>query len=619
MTEDTGTDRRKQQLQAEIETFDRKMKLSPLTQSMLADDWIVEFDDDVPPKQMGQLYRAQIRLHYGADDEYSTVLGNILKKDKQKNLQINKIANDAVKFAPPIMSATMNEAIADLDVPRGNMVQSDFYERLAPYKYPGTSTWNPGIEDSYVNAVTKVCNKLEAEMKLTQATPLADFMTWKSQLVSGTNSGDWLYESLDKDQWTSQRIPELMDQARKVVSGNFDKTVDRDWRTKGIFTMFGRTPNRPVHAVAMFEKMIGAKLNYDLTRGIGNNPSESNIAWMSLDSMLERAGASMADVEATIHEDFKRFDSYVNPELCAAVYKGFQQSDFLRSQPENREIMDFLMQDLTTPTWLRIAPHYKAKMRASLYSGTPITQVFGSIVHMAFIEMLKDEHGFNCTDYMVLSDDGFCTYDGTAVEAQNYVDDTMIPLAEDIGMILNPKKSYVADITRKRVMYNRDGDKIVRHDVGPFLQKFPQINPDHAFGNVPRLIRSLKGRERDFERESYQMLFQLLPNMRRTERGERSQIAGWVTDFWRTLEVLAQVRPGYPRVREMIQTVTKVYPQFWKKFDKLVEAAEASGDVLFDTATERAGGSSDKGTTRWLVNYLKEVRSTKVWPRLPVE
>jgi hypothetical protein len=616
MKDDSGAELRRKQAEAEQATFDRKMKLSPLTQSMAADGWEIEYDADVPPKQMAQLYKAQVRLHYGSDDEYNTILGNILKRDKQKNMQINKIALDAVKFAPPIMAATMQESIPGLDEARGNMIQPDFYERLAPYKFGNPTTWNPGIQDSYVNAVTKVCNKLEEEMKLITATPLADFMTWKTQLVSGTNSGDWLYESLDKEQWVNQYIPELMDAARKVGNGSFDKDVDRDWRTKGIFTMFGRTPDRPVHAVAMFEKMIGAKLNYDLTRGVGKDPMKSNIAWMSLDSMLERAGSSMSTVESTIHEDFKRFDSYVGPELNSAVLEGFRQSDFLKSSPENREIFDFLVHDLTTPTWLRIAPHYKAKMRASLYSGTPVTQIHGSIIHMAFIEMLRDEHGFNCTDYMVLSDDGFCTFDGTAEEAQKYVDDTMIPLAEDIGMILNPKKSYVADITRKKVMYNRDGDKIVRHDVGPFLQKFPQVNPDHAFGNVPRLIRSLKGRERDFERESYNMLFQLLPNMRRTERGDRAQIAGWVQDFWRTLEVTAQVRPGYPRAREMIQTITKIYPRFWDKFDKLVSAAEASGDVLFDRATERAGGSSDKGTTRWLVNYLKEARAKGSFPKL---
>jgi hypothetical protein len=366
----------------------------------------------------------------------------------------------------------------------------------------------------------------------------------------------------------------------------------------------------------MFEKMLGAKLNYDLTRGLGKDIRRSNIAWMPLDTMFERASMSMSEVECTIHEDFKRFDSYVSPDLTRATLEGLNQSTWLEDQPENRNIMEYLMADLTQDTWLRTSPFHKARMRGSLYSGTPITQVFGSIIHCGYIDMLINDFGFNCTDYMVLSDDGFCTFDGTAEEGRKYRDDVMIPVAEQIGMVLNPKKSYVADITAKKVMHNRNGDKIVRHDVGPFLQKFPQINPDHSFGNVPRLIRSLKGRERDFERDTHRMLFQLLPGMRLTERGDRSQIVKWVQDFWRTLEVTAQVRPGYPRAREMISTITKVYPDFWKKFDKLVTAAKASGDVLFDTASRREGGASDKGTTRWLVDYLLEARKTGVFPLL---
>jgi hypothetical protein len=281
--------------------------------------------------------------------------------------------------------------------------------------------------------------------------------------------------------------------------------------------------------------------------------------------------------------------------------------------PQNRNIYDFLATELTSPTWLKFGLHLELKMRGSLYSGTPITQVFGSMIHGGFLEMSKADFGFDITDYMVLSDDGFCTFNGNAVQGQKYVDDVMIPNADRIGMILNPKKSYVADVTNRRVMYSSDGVKIVRHDVGPFLQQFMQEDAAHAFGNVPRLIASLKGRERDFERESYQMLFQLLPNLRRSERGDRAQLAGWVQDFWRILEVTSQLRPGYPRAREFIRTVVKLYPDFWKKFDKLVTAAEASGDVLFDTATKRGGGESERGTTRWLVDYLLKVKANNAW------
>ena len=615
MAKDSGTDERRTQQRKERDTFFRKMDQSPLHTMMRADGWTVEVDDSVPEKQVSQLYKSQLKLHYGSTDNYNTLLGNILSKDRSKNLQINKIASDAVKHAPSIISQTMAESMPDLDVSRGSMNQPDFYERLAPYRFDNTSTWDNEIRDSYVSAVTKVCNKWDLETSQARQTPLSDFLTWKTQITSGTNSGDWLYESLDKEQWVSNYIPQLMPYMRDVAAGRFQQDK-RDGRTSGMYTMFGRTPNRPVHAVAMFEKMLGAKLNYDLTRGLGKDFRRSNIAWMPLDTMFERASLSMAEVECTIHEDFKRFDSFVNPELTAATLEGFRQSKWLESQPENRAIMDFLMEDLTTPTWIRTSPFHKAKMRASLYSGTPITQIFGSMIHCGYIEMLIDDFGFNCTDYLVLSDDGFCTFDGTAEEGLKYRDETMIPIAEKIGMQLNPKKSYVADITKKKVMHNRNGEKIVRHDVGPFLQKFPQINPDHSFGNVPRLIRSLKGRERDFERDTHRMLFQLLPGMRLTERGDRNQLVKWVQDFWRTLEVTAQVRPGYPRAREMISTITKIYPDFWKKFDKLVTAAQASGDVLFDTASRREGGASDKGTTRWLVDYLLEARNTGVFPLL---
>lgn len=619
MEDESGTDRRKAQIAKELETYDRKLRQSPLMSQLRADGWIIEDYTDVPDKQRGQLYRSQLGLHYGTTDKYNTLLGNILERDRSKRLQVNKIASDAVKHAPPTISATMEQGMADLDTSRGAMNQTDFYERLSPYRQateqnPNPTTWDPTVEDEFVASVVRVCNKLEKETSMILPTDLANYMEWKAQITSGTNSGSYKWESLVKEQWVSTDIPNLLEQMDRVVKGKWSDEF-MDYRTTGIYTLFGRTPNRPVHAVAMFEKAMGAKLNYDLTRSIGKSP-DSNIAWMSLDTMLQRMGEGMAEVESTIHEDFKRFDSYVSPDLSKAILEGFLQSDWLKSQPENRNIMEYLMRQLSNPTWLLMHGGEKALMRGSLYSGTPITQIFGSILHLAYIDMLKQDHGFNTTDHMVLSDDGFCTFDGPASEAQSYVMDTMIPQAARIGMILNPKKSYVADITKKKVMYNSDGDKIVRHDVGPMLQKFAQINPDHAFGNVPRLIRSLKGRERDFERDSYQMLFQLLPSLRLTERGDRAQLVGWVQDFWRTIEVLAQVRPGYPRVREMIRSIVKVYPGFWKKFDMLVTAAEASGDVLFDTAARRGGGSSEKGTTRWLVNYLLEVRSTKSWPQM---
>ena len=330
----------------------------------------------------------------------------------------------------------------------------------------------------------------------------------------------------------------------------------------------------------------------------------------------------MGSVETTIHEDFKWFDSFVGPELATCVYDGFLESGLFLGQPENRNILAFLLQKLTTPTHIRISPNALLKMKAGLYSGTPVTQLFGSVVHGAYLEILRNERGVNITDYCVLSDDGMCTFDGTKEEGIAAIEGPFVDLASEIGMKISPQKSYVADIRSKKVMFSPStGDPVVRHDVGPFLQKYVQTDDplDNSFGNVPRLISSLKGRERDFERESHQLLISLLPGLRQANRGDRSTLVNWVPDMHRTLEVLAQVRPGYPRVRELVRGVVNVYPNFWNRYDRLVTAAEATGGVLFDTATPRPGGASDKGTMRWLVEYLGEWRSTGTLPQTPGE
>jgi len=598
----------------EAEAFERKLGISVLMNTLKAEGAEIINNDDMPFKQMGQLYRAQHRLHNGSDDEYWTLLGQVTREDSQKRLQINGLAKEAIKHAPDIISQHWSNEIKKIDEPRGAIDAQGFADRLVPYVYKedAPTGYDPKIDEAFTGYCKVVWDKMAMAYNTT-GTPLGDFLTWKTQFTSGTNSGDPKFESLTKEQWVKSYIPELMGAARSIAAGE-EPDLDPMW-TRGHYTLFGRTPDRPVHGVHMLGKMVGAKLGYDIGLGLSGG-KYPHIAWMSLEQMLEYTASAMSHVECTIHEDFKWFDAFVGTELAMAVLNGLKESNFLKSQPENRNILIYLLTELTNPTWIRIAPHYLMKMKAGLYSGTPVTQIFGSVVHSAYIEMLRHERGVGIKDYFVLSDDGMCTFEGDAVAGRKVVVDEMMPLAEEIGMKISDEKSYVADITERRTMFAGE-EKLVRHDVGPFLQKYPQLDPDEAFGNIPRLIRSTMGRERDFDRESHEMLFNLLPGLRLTERGERSQMTSWVTDFWRTLEVLAQVRPGYPRVRKLIYTYTKVYPEFWKKFDKLITAAEATGDKLFDTRLSRGGGQSDKGTTRWLVNYLLSVRETDSWPPIP--
>lgn len=604
----------------EMETYKRKLNNSVLTNKLLAEGATIIENDDMPLKQVGQLYRAQKPLHDGVDAAYWTLLGLKAQKSAKTRLSLNSLAKQAIKFAPTTIAAHWTEEITKIDDSRGSMDADGFADRLTPYIYKEDlkSGFDSRMKDTFTEYCKIVWNKISQSYNAT-ATPLADYETWKAQLKSGTNSGDPLYESLTKEQWTQTYIPQLMDMAR-TIAGTGELDSDSVW-ARGVYTLFGRTPNRPVHGVSALEKMVGAKLNYDLTRGLGDG-KYPHMAWMSLDRMFQRMAEPMGSVETTIHEDFKWFDSFVGQEIAQSVYDGYIESGMFRGQPENRNILKFLLQKLTDPTFIRISPNALLKMKSGLYSGTPVTQLFGSVVHGAYLEILRNERGVYITDYCVLSDDGMCTFDGTKEQGEAVVAGEFVELATQIGMKISPQKSYVADIRSKKVMYSpSDRDPVVVHDVGPFLQKYVQMDDplDKSFGNVPRLIASLKGRERDFERESHQLLISLLPGLRQANKGDRSTLVNWVPDMHRTLEVLAQVRPGYPRVHELVRGVVNVYPNFWNRYDRLVTAAEATGGALFDTATPRPGGASDKGTMRWLVNYLGEWRSTGTLPLRPVD
>jgi len=618
-TPKVGTDRDEQKVRDAkgLETIKRKLANSILSNKLLAEGAIIIENDDMPDKQVGQLYRAQVRLHNGSDEEYLTALGMKAKKDTNTRLTLNGLAKTGIKFAPPTIAEHWTDEIEKIDVSRGRMDAEGFADRLTPYIYNEStkSGFDPKMKDTFTEYCKKVWNNM-AISYTAPATPLADYETWKAQLKSGTNSGDPLYESLTKEQWTNTYIPQLMPKVREIATTSELNITDSPW-DRGTYTLFGRTPNRPVHGVSALEKLVGAKVNYDLTAGLGGG-NYPHMAWMSLDKLFMRMARPMAEVETTIHEDFKWFDAFVGTEIATAVYDGFVESTFMRNQPENRNILMFLLRQLTTPTFIRIAPDKLLKMKAGLYSGTPVTQLFGSVVHGAYLELLRHERGVGITDYCVLSDDGMCTFDGTKAQGLRAVKNEFSDLATEIGMKISAEKSYVANIRELTTMYTpTGGDPIVRHDVGPFLQKYIQYDDpiNHSFGNVPRLIASLKGRERDFERESHEQLVSLLPGLRQANRGDRSTLVEWVPDMWRTLEVLAQVRPGYPRVRELVRGIVRVYPNFWNRFDRLVDAADATGGKLFDTATPRPGGASDKGTTRWLVEYLQSERSNGRMPK----
>ena len=109
------------------------------------------------------------------------------------------------------------------------------------------------------------------------------------------------------------------------------------------------------------------------------------------------------------------------------------------------------------------------------------------------------------------------------------------------------------------------------------------------------------------------MLLQYAPSLARHETGrDRKGLAGWVSDLHRSLDVISTIRPRYPRIREILMWFSKVYPNFWKKFDKLYAAADKT---LWSERSLMAGGTRKGGTSQWVVDYYTEWQEAGVAPR----
>jgi len=601
-----------ERINSEWESTTRKLRSSRLINGMLAGGAEMRQDDNFPKKQARQMYRAQMDAHNGSDDIWPTRLGYKLLEPgdqaRERRQQLTSMINKHIKHSPDVIAQHLEEFNKDIFTSRGAMDVEKYIERFLPYVDYKFEPLDPQVEDLFVECCVRVFNRFEDSMGGV-ITPLSNYMEWVSQFAPGANSGSPLYESLTKEQWANQYIPDMMEELIAICAGN----KPEGHYSNREYVMFARTPDRPIHGVHMLGKAAGSFLNYDLTQRLGVSGTIP-MSWTSLEEMFEDGSRLMANVETTIHEDFSRYDSRINEALNRAVLKAFDESRFLRNDPARRNVYRYLLEEMCSPTDIRISNDVLMKMRGSLYSGTPITQIHGSIIHAAYLECLRESYGVGIHDYRILSDDGMTYYEGNKASAERDLKDHFIPFAAELNLVMNDKKSYIADLTRKKVMLNSNGEKLIRHDVGPYLSKFIQRDADESFGNLTRLTRSLLGKERETERDTELMLFQLLPGLRSTAKGDRNLMRGWVQDFWRMLEVMAQIRPGYPRRREFIKTIVGLYGNFWNRFDILVKAAASTGDVLFDTPTVRGGGTSEKGTVRWLVAYLMEYRETGKWP-----
>jgi hypothetical protein len=329
----------------------------------------------------------------------------------------------------------------------------------------------------------------------------------------------------------------------------------------------------------------------------------------------------MGKGECTMHDDFDAFDNHFGIDLNKLMYSAFLDSDFLSHNSELRNAFEWFCRRLTgegrgEETLLQISPTHAFKMRSSLFSGTPVTQYWGCVFHEAFYDCLVENFGMGMITARVLSDDGIVVLEESPEVARRFMDNEVRTLAEQLGHVISPDgvKSYVADLS-KTVQMHQDVD-IITHDMGPFLQYYPQMDPSATFGNVPRRIYSLFERERDSsDATRLTLLNQYAPSLARQVLGTDKKImAGWVSDLHRSIDVISTVRQRYPRMREILRWFAKVYPNFWKKFSRLYEAADRN---LWQERSMMAGGTRQGGDASWVVEYYNEWRDSGTAPPIP--
>jgi hypothetical protein len=309
--------------------------------------------------------------------------------------------------------------------------------------------------------------------------------------------------------------------------------------------------------------------------------------------------------ESSLHNDFKAYDGHFTKEINVMMRDAFLESTMFEDKPEYRNVFHYFCNQLIRDdSILQYAPTHAMDMRPALFSGIPVTQWWGCIFHEAFYRVLESHYSVGILDYKVLSDDGMAILDNTPAEAEAIMAGPVTELCELTGMTLNAPKSYVADLGHY-VQMHPDADWEI-HDMGPFLQTYPQRDPMRSYSNVPRKVAGLFEKERDSSDITRDiMLQQYAPSLTKHKLGQnvRKKTAGWVTDLHRSLDVLSTIRPSYQRVREVMIWFSKVYPNFWKKFKILHDAADKG---LWEERSLMAGGTRQGMSPKWVVDFFMD-------------
>jgi len=480
-------------------------------------------------------------------------------------------------------------------------VDSQAFENLRPY-------------------ICAVLEDFDDLFKHTKLPSIDEVDKWKSQMNFNRNSG-WPYHMpISSERWTTIDWPNSRQWVKNLASADTAEQVIGAMKSTPtvvnandeVYTAFFRPEDRVIHGVRLLLKGPGAYAG-----SCNKGPmKDSDIAWKDLDSMADEFANALGDAIGVAADDLKKFDRTIHPRWFNLIWECIWETGFLQRHPELRSIIAGLVWEMTNDVWLQIAPSRRLRMHSGLWSGHPLTQWIGSVIHLALYKMWNEKYSLNPTLEKVLSDDGIRIFnDVTPAELESLLHNEMADDLSLLGMTMHPDKTVVSDPSDEVYVGQLDGNEMFMIDMPYFLKRNFQPQKELSHGNPLGVTRSFLQTERGATDAAIESSVD--PYI----RGFDDLTLGGgpprrLYDIARVVDVLASGGRGNPLVEDHIFYVQKTWPGFEKSgIDYLTNKIDAAWRK---TETSYAGGTLDSGLAReWAVEaLLDDSDGYKVWDEI---
>lgn len=482
---------------------------------------------------------------------------------------------------------------------RGRIEVPKFWSKLKRYFDPIEP--DPRAEKRFLAAVDRVLTRWAKHFGARGVKPDWTFYDeWVKQAKWGSNSGFPLYETQNKELFDKHKVriagtrnrPGLLTKA--IIDGRWDADL---LRKLSVYTLFHRSPYRPVHGEGFAMKYVSAFMNYYLNLGLKRSGEE--IAWDAWSTMFEELAERQDEGQSVCNEDFASYDGTWSFKLFRSISQLIKDNQYFPSQLNNAIALQ--LDVMSYAPRLVATPKHAVNLYNGLVSGSGATQFIGSVGHAALLE--ANEAELDLHHVRVLSDDSAAISNLNVTDFKRMHEKEYIPFCKSLGFEVSPEKTYYADT--------------IEGDCAPFLSTFPYSeNGEHKFvGNIGRRGYNMLQKERD----SINRLapeFTVWHNVTEEGKkllGKRGKRLVWPDELSSHLTRLSTLRPDCPGIEGILQSAAMFFPQFKRRFSVLRNSVKSD---FLSIPIDVAGGTLDMGewSPRWIWRAYSHYYDNGRWP-----